>query len=408
MNPHSCTPMSAAPQGAEQAAMLSEQLRASYYSLQGHVARLGDELRQARSEQAEQLARAERLSTRLQALLNSLPAGVVVLDGAGVVQEANPAAQQLLGEPLQGIPWREVTLRAFAAPHPGEADLPLHSGRWVSLSTCPLGAEPGQIIQLEDVTERRRLAEGLQRHRRLADMGRMAANLAHQIRTPLSTALLYVSQLSARMPAERLERFAGKAEKSLRELERLISDMLLFARGGGEQREALDPVALLAGAVEPLRESLQRDGIEVLVEGHGSRLLQGNPTLLRSALVNLIGNAARAMPAGGRLMLSARLVDRGQVVLAVADEGEGVPAAIAGRLFEPFVSGQPGGTGLGLAVVRAIAVAHGGEALYRPGEQGGSVFELWLPVAADDAGVQNTAAATNDEVPTETSDEVLE
>ena len=124
---------------------LSEQLTSSYQELEEKVTHLNSELVQSQNQRLEELAEKERLAERLDSLLNALPAAVVVLDAAGIVQEANPAACTMLGEPLQGLAWRDIIGRAFALGGDSGYDLRLKNGRLVSPETCPLGSEPGQI-----------------------------------------------------------------------------------------------------------------------------------------------------------------------------------------------------------------------------------------------------------------------
>ncbi len=189
-----------------------------------------------------QLAEKERLAGRLESLLKGLPAGVVVLDSAGCVQQANPAAEALLGRALVGTLWRDVIAHSFAPEPQAGCDLRLASGRLVSLSTCPLEDEPGQILLLTDVTESRALQERANRDQRLMSMGKMVASLAHQIRTPLSSALLYVSHMKhPALDEQKRLRLADKILDRIRHLEQLLKDMLLFAHGGlggGEQLTA--------------------------------------------------------------------------------------------------------------------------------------------------------------------------
>jgi len=174
--------------------------------------------------------------TRLQTLLNALPAGVVVLDGRGMVNECNPAAIDLLGEPLLGESWRNVIERSFN-PMPSGQDVVTNDGRIVNISTCPLGNNlPGQIILLQDVTVNRKLQAQLDQQKRLATMGQMAAQLAHQIRTPIASALLYASHLKKNNLSEKNRmRFADKILSRIKNLENLIKDMLLFSKNGMEQ-----------------------------------------------------------------------------------------------------------------------------------------------------------------------------
>lgn len=332
----------------------------------------------------------DRLAERLQTLLDVLPAGVLVLDGHGRIHECNPAAEELLGQPLSGQLWRDVIARAFRFQADGE-ELILANGRYVTLSTCPLGKEPGQILLLNDVTETRRLRERLERHRRLADMGRMAANLAHQIRTPLSSALLYTSQLKQPgLSDERRARCAEKAVGSLKGLERLINDMLLYARGGRGETQPLAPAALLRSAVAALADDLTVRGIGCRVSDETAGLMvSGNPVLLESAVKNLVSNAIEALEQGGNIDLIARAVPPGAVELVVRDDGPGVPRELQQSIFEPFTTTRGKGTGLGLAVVRTIARAHHGEVWLQSEPGRGSTFAIRLPAqqAADQSAV---------------------
>lgn len=186
--------------GLEQAFALfnqmSSQLSESYSLLEERVTELKGQLALVSAQRMEELAEKERLANRLQSLLDLLPGGVIVIDAHGVVREANPAALGLLGEPLVGMLWREVIARCFAPREDDGHEISLRDGRRLSIATRSLNGEPGQLILLNDLTDTRRLQEQLARHERLSALGRMVASLAHQIRTPLSAALLYAGHLS--------------------------------------------------------------------------------------------------------------------------------------------------------------------------------------------------------------------
>ena len=176
---------------------LSNQLASSYQALEQRVVHLNDELHRTQDARIRELTEKERLANRLSTLLQALPGGVVALDGNGIVQEHNQAAIDLLGEPLAGISWAQVIERAFAPRSDDGHDVSLADGRRVNISTCPMINEPGQILLLTDVTEMRALQDRLNQQQRLVAMGEMAASLAHQIRTPLASAMLYGSQLKS-------------------------------------------------------------------------------------------------------------------------------------------------------------------------------------------------------------------
>lgn len=381
---------------------LSEQLSTSYRALEARITSLNLELAAARSERLEQLAQKEILANRLSQLLGALPAGVVVIDGAGTVQECNRAAVELLGEPLFGEVWRDIITRAFAPGVSAGQEAALRDGRLVSIQTCPLGAEPGQIILLIDVTETRVLQATLERHKRLSAMGEMAAKLAHQVRTPLASALLYASHLlRPRLTDTDRERFADKVMARLRHLEQVVNDMLSFARGGTLSKERIAVSALvheLQQAMEPqLAQALCT--LEITNEARQA-FLQGNREALLGALQNLASNSIQACGQGGKLRLLARpvRVHRGlpSVDLIFSDNGPGMPSDVKEHVFEPFFTTRPQGTGLGLAIVQAVVQAHGGTIWLESTQGSGATFVLRLP-AHHDTAVCDDAIRTDTE-----------
>lgn len=237
-------------EGLEQAFSLfnemSTQLTDSYSLLEARVAELKGELAVVSAQRMAELAEKERLANRLQNLLDLLPGGVIVIDDRGHVREANPAAIELLGEPLQGELWRQVITRCFAPREDDGHEVSLKDGRRLSIATRSLDAEPGQLVLLNDLTQTRRLQDQLARHERLSSLGRMVASLAHQIRTPLSAALIYASHLTEQeLPVQTQQRFAGRLKERLHELEHQVRDMLVFARGELPLTDRLSPSALL-------------------------------------------------------------------------------------------------------------------------------------------------------------------
>ncbi|HQU15089.1 MAG: hypothetical protein B7Z66_05325 [Chromatiales bacterium 21-64-14] len=378
---------------------MSLQLAASYRELETRVAELSQELAAARSERLQQLAEKERLADRLARLLEALPGAVIVLDGSGRVQECNPAARELLETPLVGEPWPELARRTFV-PQPGSGhELRLRDGRQVTVSVRPLAAEPGQILLLQDVTEHRALEEQLSRHQRLSAMGEMAASLAHQIRTPLASALLYASNLArgaALGEAER-GRFAERIVARLKHLERMVNDMLQFARGGHFGIEEISVDGLLAAVQQHLEPQLQAAGARLALE-NATRCacLHGSRDALIGALHNLATNALQATPHQARLRLVVRQESSGYLIFEFSDNGPGIPEEIRERIFEPFFTTRSDGTGLGLAVVHAVVRAHHGDlsVVTTPGQ--GATFLIRLPMAeaALPAALSETSVAT--------------
>lgn len=357
---------------------VSAELTQAYAALQGRVESLTAELAVANGELRRQYQEKEALSERLSLLLNALPAGVVVLDSAARVSEANPAARAMLGEHVLGSDWARLAgVRLMPTEAPDEWQL---GPQRVSIAESPLDSAGGRILLLHDITVAHGLKADLERNQRLAAMGEMAASLAHQLRTPLATALLYSANLAqpALSDAARA-RFAEKATAQLQRLERLIQDVLLFARGESIGREAVSVEQLLGEAAHTLEPLCGEKGVAFSVEADvAGTIIMGSRKALCGALVNLLENALQACDTGGAVMLAAGL-DAGRVRIGVRDTGPGIPLEAQARIFEPFFTTRGQGTGLGLAIALGVARAHGGtiEVSSRPGE--GSEFVLLLP-----------------------------
>lgn len=360
---------------------MSSQLSESYNVLEARVTELKGQLALVSAQRMQELAEKERLAQRLQSLLDLLPGGVIVLDGQGVVREANPVACSLLGRPLVGMLWREVIARNFAPRKDDGHEISLKDGRRVSIATRSLDGEPGQLVLLADLTETRRLQDELARHERLSSLGRMVASLAHQIRTPLSAALLYASHLAEQvLPTEQQQRFASRLKERLHELEHQVRDMLVFARGDLPLPDRLAPVMLFAALRSAAEAHLAGAQVRWQCDISGGEVLCNRDTLV-GALLNLIENATQA--AGPRLRLKVHLFARGNALhLSVSDNGPGIEPATLARLGEPFFTTKTTGTGLGLAVVKAVARAHQGELTLRSRVGLGTCATLVLPLLA--------------------------
>jgi two-component system, sensor histidine kinase FlrB len=376
----------------------SEDLAGAYTSLQEQVAGLTAELALANGRLKREYEEKAALNERLALLLDALPAGVAVLDAFGRVEQANPAAAQILGADIEGRIWEEFAAACLARTSTtGEWDMPRQGGRRVAVTETRLASSGGRIVLIHDVTEAHRMKTQTARNERLAAMGEMAAGLAHQLRTPLAAALLYAGALeNPRLPAADRVRCGSRVVERLQHLERLIRDMLTFARGEASGGETIAVSALLAEAVQVFEPLARRRevGFSMSDDCRGA-FVSGNRKALSGALVNLMENALDACSAGGRptgassgrIELGAQLV-HGMVCIRVRDNGRGMDAATQARLFEPFFTTRAEGTGLGLAIARGVARAHGGgiEVESSPGD--GALFRLTLPaVAASSAGV---------------------
>jgi two-component system, sensor histidine kinase FlrB len=349
---------------------VSQQLSGAFDSLRSQVAELRVDLGEAHAAK-------EHLAARLSALVKGLPGGVLVLDGRDEIQEYNPAALELLGEPLLGQLFSVVCARASQNPRGVGEQTELRSGRFMNVSRRELD-NGGEVVLLTDVTESHLMQVFLTRQQRLLTLGELAAGLAHQIRTPLAAALLYASQmtLSDRSPAD-LMRCAEKTVSSLKQLDQLVNDMLAFAHSG-TAREAVSVSALLEQVAQWLRPAL-RDGFRLTIRTQAPDLMvRANAPSLVSAVLNLASNALQAAAAPLNLELLARRTATGRAQIVVSDNGPGVPAAIRERIFEPFFTTRARGNGIGLSIVKSVVEAHGGSVCLAESACG-ATFVIELP-----------------------------
>lgn len=326
-----------------------------------------------------------QLTERLSVLMAALPAGVVVLDRDDRVVQANRAVESMFGLSLAGVEWTAFCAgRLVATETPGEWQLD-HAGesRRVTRVDAPLESGEGLIVLLTDVTDAHRMRLTVERNERLAAMGEMVAGLAHQLRTPLSAALLYTATLvQQEMTPSDKARVGTRALERLRHLEKLIRDMLLFARGETLGREAFaicDLVAELAQTLEPVTRAR---GLRFDADcACGDTRVTGERKAIAGALTNLLENAVQALEAGGSIRFAAAH-DGALARFSVADDGRGIDPALQSRLFEPFFTTRPDGTGLGLAIARGVARAHGGDIVIESEPGRGSTFTLTLAMGA--------------------------
>lgn len=366
---------------------VSLELTQAYEALQARVESLTAELAVANGELRRQYQEKEALSERLSLLLNALPAGVVVVDSSSRISEANPAARQMLGESIVGGDWKTAAQnRLQATDSPGEWQL---AARRFSIAETALDSAGGRLLLIHDITTAHELKANLERNQRLAAMGEMAASLAHQLRTPLATALLYSANLAQPELSEVARaRFAGKATEQLKRLERLIQDVLLFTRGESIGRDAIPVTALIGEAAQTITPLCQEKGIRFNVEAQvGDSIIMGSRKALGGALVSLLENALQAcesLPANtGQIDLRAEIGVR-QVIITVRDTGMGIAPETLSRIFEPFFTTRGQGTGLGLAIALGVARAHGGTIEVASTLGQGSEFVMRLPAGARD------------------------
>lgn len=218
----------------------------------------------------------------------------------------------------------------------------------------------GEVVRLN--TELTQANEALQRSKRLAALGEMAAGISHEIRNPLGSIRLYTRMLQedlAGMPEQCT--IVDKIGRAVTGLDQIVGDVLAFSRELRIRMAQCPPAMLIQDARDACVDELQ--GLRVAVEIHdGCDELMCDSSLLHQALINIIRNGAQATSDnGGReLTLAVKRNDSGETEVSVRDSGGGIDEEVIERMFNPFFTTRAAGTGLGLSIVHRIMDAHGG------------------------------------------------
>ncbi|WP_189376815.1 sensor histidine kinase [Thalassotalea profundi] len=332
-----------------------------------------------------ELALLRQQSEQLAQVINVMPSGMVLLDGDGIVIKINKIASQLLDEPILGQPWFDVIRRSFKPRADDWHEVSLKDGRRVKLEITPLVDQPGQLILITDLTETRLLQDKLGQLQRLSSLGQMVSKLAHQIRTPLSAAMLYGANLKNKtLKTEDREAFQHKLMSRLEDLEQQVNDMLLFAKSGKQQ--VVEPISINQLVLE------SSNSVEALIKKANAKLIikpcpddcqiLGNKRALSGAIVNLIHNALQVIPDQAEIRIESRCHNE-HAFISVIDNGKGIESALANKIFEPFYTSRVNGTGLGLAVVKSVVNAHQGDVQLLSDAGEGAHFCMKLPLLTE-------------------------
>ncbi len=361
----------------------SSLLSNSYRTLEGRVAQLTRELTEVSQAREAEHVKNHRLAERIQALLDFLPGGVIVLDERGFIVQSNPAAKSMLENSLDGYKWRDIISQCFAPRRDDGLEVSTHQGKRISIATASFD-QTGQIILLTDQTETRRLQQQVARYEKLSAMGKMVSALAHQIRTPLSAALLYANHLCGDdLDTDKRHAFSQKLLGRLQHMERQVRDMLLFVRNELPLNEVITLADLQKGLQEAMEVPLAASkSFCIWINPEPSLHLRCNREALISAVLNLVNNALQAKPGGNLAMRLEPITSNNGIWLrlAVVDDGPGMSKEFMAQAKELFFTTKPQGTGLGLAVVQSVARAHGGRFHLQSTEGKGTHASLILPL----------------------------
>jgi two-component system sensor histidine kinase PilS (NtrC family) len=375
-------------------ACLSVAVLGSY--LAESVQRAGKQLREAASAVAD-------LKELNQVIVNSIQSGLMTTDAGGRILYVNRFGESILGRPSSGL--RESAVRdVLGSPLLGPAELgpraasralarlevsyPHPDGRRLDLgvSVTPLAAQEdspgGYLVVFQDLTEIRRLEEEVRTKEKLAAVGEMAAQLAHEIRNPLGSirgsAQVLMSEPELGEEQGRLLSIISRESKRLSDT---LNRFLYQARSPARPRDPVDLRPVVEEAVTLLRNGAEvGPNHEVRFEAdEGPHVCLADPDQIAQVFWNLARNGLEAMPDGGCLEVALRRV-ASDVVLTVSDQGRGMARDEQRRLFEPLPGSKHLGSGLGLAIVFQIVRQHGGDITVRSAADKGTQFDVRLPL----------------------------
>jgi two-component system sensor histidine kinase PilS (NtrC family) len=356
---------------------------------------LTEQLRRSDERLAESESDLAAVTALHESIVQSVTSGLLTLDLRGRVTFLNRAGEQITGlalERLFGEP-ADRWFPAFAREGRDEAEYTNPGGerRLLGYNVFDLHGRSGRAgtaVIFQDLTDLRAMEEAVERSKRLADLGTVAAGLAHELRNPLASISGCVELLrGAQGLSAEEQRVMGIVLRETARLDGLLTRFLEFTRPAPLQRVPTD-LAVVAGetldvfAADPGAAGLR------LERSFAEARVSCDPDQLRQLLWNLLANAAQAIREagkGGVVTVACGPAPEGGATLVVADDGPGLPAGAAARIFTPFFTTKPTGTGLGLAVVHRIVDAHGGSIVVdsTPGE--GARFTVRLPPVPPDA-----------------------
>ncbi len=398
--------MSTAPAGIDQAQLL-RQAFASFAEVSGSLEKAYEELRGKVRRLSSQLG---DTNYYLESVLQSLPCGLIVVDSQNAVTTINRRAQELLGIAGLSLETHSAPSRRLSGSEDSSAlSLPIRLQRLLEMIPDSDAAAPlfraddppreialgrpqrtlsclssamkrdERVLVLQDVSELRRLQEQMQKAERLAAMGEMALEVAHEIRNPLTGLSLFASLLreSDLSQADR-DRYVDNIEIGIRSLDTTLTNMLNFSKEMVPRPQPAKICDLLEETVEFLHPITSERQIHVVREYGDDRLDMVDAGLLRHAFMNLVLNALQALPARGRLQLSTRQRSETTIV-TISDDGPGLCPSQHSRVFEPHFATDRKGNGLGLSVAKRIVEAHGGEIRFESGADWGTRFTLAFP-----------------------------
>ena len=354
-----------------------------------------------RLEIEEALKRSEE---RLRSIVESAVDGIIVIDERGSIQAFNPSAERLFGYTISEVIGRNVRM-LMPSPDRERHDGYLHHylttgdqkiigiGREVTAlkkdgTRFPVHLSVGEMRSegtrsftgiLHDLSDRVALEQRLSEQKSLAKLGEMAAVVAHEVKNPIAGIRGALQVITSRMPADQRDRAVLlDIITRLDALNRIVQDMLMFARPRALRKEPISLGSLLSDTASMIERDPSMLNLEIGIAG--SAEITGDRELLQVVFQNILMNAAQAMDGQGRIDVTITHID-GRCRIAVADRGPGMPAEVREKAFDAFFTTKHRGTGLGLPIARRAVEAHDGTIHIDVPDTGGTTVSVELPMS---------------------------
>lgn len=315
------------------------------------------------------------------AILESMPFAVIWVNNHGIVDWLNPAAKLILDKDWQGKPWDVVMQNCFQEMQPDGLEVATQDGRLLQVSLSTIDNHPGQLITLVDVTPSRTLQRHLAHQQRLSSIGQMTAQLAHQLRTPLASAVLITERIGHIVVGDKEQRLLDKLNQCHQSIERQIRDLLAYCRGEQLTKELINISNWFSKWQSLAQTCLQAKSIELRCEFELDKhcLMKANAEALNGCLSNLLDNALQAEASCIKIKIYP--IWDTLVAIDIQDNGNGIQKHIIEKVCDPFFTTKAKGTGLGLAVVDSIINQHTGTITIDSVPNAGTMVRLILPLS---------------------------
>ncbi|MFO7811724.1 MAG: ATP-binding protein, partial [Pelovirga sp.] len=254
----------------------------------------------------------------------------------------------------------------------------------IALFPLSFRQQDGWLLTIEDLTERVNMRQQMARMDRLASLGRMSAGIAHEVRNPLTGVSLLLDELHDRLLGQQTDQLLiRRALEEIERLETLVSQMLRFSAAKAPKLHDSRIDEVLHDSIFLLRNQCQRQQVKIIEQIAGDLpVLLLDADRIKQVILNLLNNALDAMPNGGELSISAEQVNN-NILITIADTGEGINADQLPLVFEPFFTTKGQGTGLGLSICHNIITEHGGNIQIESKLQQGTRVQIILPLTVD-------------------------